>query len=281
MQSHAPAGAAARATTRPDVSPEAIAALVAQGAAALRLPDHDALSLLVGVTHDMRSPLSSMLMLVERLRSGQAGPLTPTQERQLGLLYSATFGLAAMTNDALDFARGTASLASEAPVAFSITDLFRSVCQVVQPIAEERGLLLRCSGPTTDRRIGQPTILHRVLLNLVTNALKYTNTGTVTLSATAVGATSLCFQVDDSGRGMPEAVAAALTTPVGGGPIGGGPIGGGPIGGGPVFSEAFSGSGLGLGICRRLLGDLDSELEIESLRPTGTRVQFTLALPAL
>jgi signal transduction histidine kinase len=136
--------------------------------------------------------------------------------------------------------------------------------------------LLRCSGPTTDRRIGQPTILHRVLLNLVTNALKYTNTGTVTLSATAVGATSLCFQVDDSGRGMPEAVVAALTTPVGGGPIGGG-----PIGGGPVFSEAFSGSGLGLGICRRLLGDLDSELEIESLRPTGTRVQFTLALPAL
>ena len=269
MQSHAPAGAAT--TTRPDVSPEAIAALVAQGAAALRLPDHDALSLLVGVTHDMRSPLSSMLMLVERLRSGQAGPLTRTQERQLGLLYSATFELAVMTNDALDFARGTASLASEAPVAFSITDLFRSVRQVVQPIAEEKGLLLRCSGPTTDRRIGQPTILHRVLLNLVTNALKYTDTGTVTLTATAVGATSLCFQVDDSGRGMPEEVVASLATPGGGG----------PVGGGPVFSEAFSGSGLGLGICRRLLGDLDSALEIESLRPTGTRVQFTLALPAL
>jgi two-component system capsular synthesis sensor histidine kinase RcsC len=279
MQFHAPAESAA---TRPDVSPEAIAALVAQGAAALRLPDqreakvrsadsariadHGALSLLVGVTHDMRSPLSSMLMLVERLRSGQAGPLTPTQERQLGLLYSATFELAAMTNDALDFARGTASSAGEAPLSFSITDLLRSVCQVVQPIAEEKGLLLRCSGPASDRRIGQPTILHRVLLNLVTNALKYTNSGTVTLTATAVGATSVCFQVDDSGRGMPEEVVALLAT---------------PEGGGPFFSGAFSGSGLGLGICRRLLGDLNSNLEIESLQPVGTRVQFTLALPAL
>jgi signal transduction histidine kinase len=199
----APAGTA-EAAAAPDISPEAIAALVAQGAAALRLPDtldaktpgafsarvadHDARSLLVGVTHDMRSPLSSMLVLVERLRSGQAGPLTPAQERQLDLLYSATFGLAAMTNDALDFARGTSSSAIAAPVAFSITDLLRSVRQVVQPIAEEKGLLLRCCGPTIDRRVGQPAVLHRVLLNLITNALKYTSTGTVTVAATAVGA---------------------------------------------------------------------------------------------
>ncbi len=264
-----------------DVSPEAIAALVAQGAAALQLPgvldateagaesrrivDQDALALLVGVTHDMRSPLSSMLVLVERLRSGQAGPLTPAQERQLGLLYSAAFGLASMTNDALDFARGTPSTASAASVSFSVTDVLRSIRQVVQPIAEEKGLLLRCSGPTADRRMGQPAILHRVLLNLVTNALKYTSSGTVTVTATAIGAGSLCFQVDDTGRGMPSEVLASLAT---------------PVWGGPFSSGSFSGSGLGLGMCRRLLGDLGSDLEIESLQPIGTRVQFTLDLPA-
>ena len=82
--------------------------------------------------------------------------------------------------------------------------------------------------------------------------------------------TSLCFQVEDSGRGMPEEVVAALATPGSGGPFFSGPL-----------SGSFSGSGLGLGICRRLLGDLDSNLEIESLQPAGTRVQFTLALPAL
>jgi signal transduction histidine kinase len=283
MQSHAlpePAGTAA-AETAPDFSPETIAALVAQGAAALRLPDaldadhagsdsgriadHDALALLVGVTHDMRSPLSSMLVLVERLLSGQSGPLTAAQERQLGLLYSAAFGLTTITNDALDFARGTSSLAGAAPVSFSISDLLRSVRHVVQPIAEEKGLSLRCCGPTTDRRLGQPAVLHRVLLNLMTNALKYTSTGTVTVTAKAIDATSLCFQVDDSGRGMPDDVVASLAT---------------PVWGGPFSSGAFSGSGLGLGMCRRLLGELGSDLEIEALPPTGTRVQFTLDLPS-
>ncbi len=282
MQSHAlpePAGTAA-AETAPDFSPETIAALVAQGAAALRLPDardadhagpdsariadEDALALLVGVTHDMRSPLSSMLVLVERLLSGQSGPLTSAQERQLGLLYSAAFGLASLTNDALDFARGTSSFAGAPPVSFSISDLFRSVRQVAQPIAEEKGLLLRCCGPTTDRRLGQPAVLHRVLLNLITNALNYTSTGTVTVTATPLDATSLCFRVEDSGRGMPEEVLVSLAM---------------PVWGGPFSSGAFSGSGLGLGMCRRLLGELGSDLEIEALQPAGTRVQFTLDLP--
>ena len=270
----------ARVNVSPDVSPEAIAALVAKGAAALHFPevpwhettpegiriaDHDALALLVGVTHDMRSPLSSMLVLVERLRAGQAGPVTPAQERQLGLLYGAAFGLASMTNDALDFARGTSALLSAAPVSFSIAELLRSVRQVVQPIAEEKGLALRCGGPSTDRRLGQPAVLHRVLLNLITNALKYTSNGAVTLTAIAVSASGICFQVDDSGGGMPSEVVASLSA---------------PVWDGPFSSGAFSGSGLGLGICRGLLGDLGSDLVIESLQPVGTRVQFTIELPA-
>ncbi|MDQ8163545.1 MAG: HAMP domain-containing sensor histidine kinase [Gemmatimonadota bacterium] len=267
--------------TSADVSPESIAALVAQGAASLRLPElpalsptpdaapalgaEDALELLVGVTHDMRSPLSSILVLLERLRTGQAGPVTPAQERQLGLLYSAAFGLAAMSNDALDFARGTARLAAADPVPFSIGDLLRSVRQLVQPIAEEKGLVLRCSGPAGDRRIGQPAVLHRVLVNLVTNALKYTNNGTVTVTAEATGDTAVRFQVDDTGRGMPEAVLASLSL---------------ASWSGPLAEGRFSGAGLGIGICRRLLADLGSSLSADALTPVGTRVQFTLDLPA-
>ena len=264
-----------------DVSPETIAALVAQGTAALHLSDAiglpgtgsggaeisdpDALALLVGVTHDMRSPLSSMLVLVERLRSGQSGPVTPAQERQLGLIYGAAFGLASMTNDALDFAKGSSTLATETCTAFSVSELLRSVRQVVQPIAEEKGLILRCSGPVSDKRVGQPAIVHRVLLNLATNALKYTNNGSVTMTAASVGRSAICFQVDDSGRGMPLDVVASLTA---------------PKWGGPFLSGSFSESGLGLGICRHLLAELGSDLEISNLKPVGTRVQFTLDLPS-
>lgn len=275
MNRHRPAAAAHDAPAALDVGPEAIAALVTIGASALQLPAEtdnrdaapvrlahpEALDLLIGVTHDLRSPLSSMLVLVERLRAGQAGPLTPEQERQLDLLYGATFGLAAITNAALDVAREAAATSGEAPVPFSISTVLRSVQQVVQPIAEEKGLRLRCCAPAGDLRVGHPSVLHRVLLNLVTNALKYTGSGAVTLTAHGVGETAVSFEVVDTGRGMPENVLTSLASPA-------------------RSLTAVSRGGLGLGMCRRLLEDLGSELRIERREPVGTRVQFTIELPA-
>ena len=265
----------------PDVSPEAIAALVARGAAILSEEEEEspdavaavargtrhsvressALEVLIGVTHDMRSPLSSMMVIVEQLRNGSSGPLTRVQERQLGLLYGAIFGLVAMTNDALDFARGGASL--ERKTAFSITDLLRSVVRIVQPIAEERGLFLRMTGPDADTRYGRPNILYRVLLNLVTNALKNTDSGTVTISAVATDIDLVTFYVDDNGRGMPYDVLSkrSLDTPSGCPPNGG--------------REAH---GLGLLLCDRLLAEIESNLEFENLGTGGTRATFGVRL---
>ena len=63
---------------------------------AARLTGNDAQQLIVEMAHDMRSPLGSILILAERLRSGAGGELAPMQERQLGLIYSAAFGLSAL-----------------------------------------------------------------------------------------------------------------------------------------------------------------------------------------
>ncbi|QJR36198.1 sensor histidine kinase [Gemmatimonas groenlandica] len=266
--------------TRPDVSPESIAALVAQGAAALA--DHDpdveqdaadradlqrsdpssALDLLIGVTHDMRSPLSSMMVIVEQLRSGSSGPLTPTQERQLSLLYGATFGLVAMTNDALEFARGGAARGNNTAV-FSIAELLRSVVRLVQPIAEERGLVLRIAGPEADTRHGRADIMYRVLLNLVTNALKNTDNGTVTISAEATDMQKVTFHVDDTGRGIPSEVASRRAF--------------------DSYSSCLADGGgathgLGLLICDRLLGEIGSSLKLEKRRTGGTRATFEVRL---
>jgi signal transduction histidine kinase len=254
-----------------DVSPEAIAALVAEGASALGdvalQPDAspDALPLLVGITHDLRSPLSGMLVLIERLRAGHAGPLTPQQEKQLGLLYSATFGISALVNDVLDVARGSASdAAAKAAMPFSLADVWKSVRVLVQPIAEEKHLLLRWSGTAEDTRIGHPAILHRVLLNLVTNALKYTDTGSVTVSAQAENARVVRFAVRDTGLGMPPSVRAQLTA-----------------------EDAFStdrlpsSGGLGVALCQQMLAPLGSRLELlDPDVPSGTCLSFVLELPA-
>jgi signal transduction histidine kinase len=258
----------------PDVSPEAIAALVAEGARVLVdspaegvAPAHpalpDALALLVGVTHDLRSPLSSMLMLIERLRSGHAGPVTPQQEKQLGLLYSAAFGVVSLTNDALDVARGTSrDVAQAAAVPFSVAEVWKGVRALVHPMAEEKQLVLRWSGPAVDRRVGHPGALHRVLLNLVTNALKFTSTGSVTVSVSDLGSNQLRFVVTDTGHGLPTAVKAQLLRP-------------GQLPSDPLLSSA----GLGIAMCQQLLAAMDSRLEdmSEEGRP-GAALGFVLTL---
>lgn len=241
-----------------DISPAGIASLVAAGVAAIRV-DSTA-ELLLGVTHDMRSPLSAMLILIERLRSGQAGPVTKAQEHQLGLLYGAALGLATMTNNAHELARGAEQRLQRAAAPFSISAVMRAVRDLVQPIAEERGLLLRFSGPAADRRFGNEAVVRRVLLNLTTNALKFTQRGSVSVSASAPTEHQLRFTVEDSGSGMPESALRPWGT---------------------VLDDAPTASGLGLRMCRQLLAELGGELTITPLLPTGTRVEFTLGLPPL
>ena len=260
--------------TAPDVSPEAIAALVAEGARVLvdspaegvaaapqALPD--ALSLLVGITHDLRSPLSSMLMLIERLCSGHAGPVTPQQEKQLVLLYSAAFGVASLTNDALDMARGTAhDVAKAAAVPFSVAEVWKGVRALVHPIAEEKQLVLRWSGPVSDRRVGHPGALHRVLLNLVTNALKFTSNGSVTVSVSDLGDDRLRFEVADTGHGLPAAVKAQL-------------LRAGQLSRDPLVSS----SGLGIAMCQQMLAAMDSRLEdVSEEGRSGAALGFVLTL---
>ena len=236
----------------------------------------NALQLLVEVAHDMRSPLGSIQFLVERMRRGQTGPVSPMQERHLDLVYSAAFGLSALTSDVMELAQGGARLVGAAVVPFSIGEVLRAVRDVVQPIAEEKKLTLRFSGPPGDLRLGHPAALHRVLLNLVTNALKFTNAGSVTVQADAITPTAVRFHVVDTGRGMPASVTARLVPDFG------------------AHRQAasrsqsereadtvFSSAGLGLAICQKLVAAMGSRLTILSAHHGGSQLEFTLDLPAL
>jgi signal transduction histidine kinase len=222
--------------------------------------------LLLGLTHDMHSPLSSILVLVERLRSGQSGPLTPLQERQLGLVYSAAFGLASVANDVLELSRGGTSLVGAEPVPFSLNELFRSVRALVQPIAEDKRLVLRCSAPRDDQFVGHPAAIHRVLLNLVTNALKFTNSGVVRLEAERRDGHTVRFTVEDSGEGLSAELYAQLPAGDGGVSV--------------MARGAFSSAGLGLAHCQQLLTLMGSRLTASPVQPTGTRFEFSLTLAA-
>jgi hypothetical protein len=230
-----------------------------------RLSGPDGLELVVEVAHDLRSPLTSILFLAETLQRGRSGPLTQVQERQLGLIYSAAFGLSTVASDVIELARGGDRLVDLEPIPFSITDIFESVRDIVLPIAEEKGLAVNLSPPDADYRIGHPVALSRVLLNLTTNALKFTNEGFVEVRGTNLGGSRIEFSVRDTGRGIPPQAMASLYEP---------------------FRRrqrqaeyAFSGSGLGLSICRKLVEAMHSTMQVETESGQGTRFYFALELP--
>ena len=158
-----------------------------------RLAGPGGLELLVEVGHDLRSPLASILFLAETLRSGQSGDVNTVQERQLGLIYSAAFGLSAVASDVIAFARGGDRLIDPKAEAFSVLAILRAVHDIVLPMAEEKGLAVLLSPPDADFRVGHPGALNRVLLNLTTNALKFTSSGHVDISVTAPSRSRLAF----------------------------------------------------------------------------------------
>lgn len=230
-----------------------------------RLSGPDGMELVVEVAHDLRSPLTSILFLAETLQRSRSGPINNVQERQLGLIYSAAFGLSSLASDVIELARGGDRLVDLDPLPFSVADILESVRDIVQPIAEEKGLQVRLHMPGDDFRVGHPVALSRVLLNLTTNALKFTSEGYVEVRGDQREGARIEFSVRDTGRGIPPHAMLTLFEP---------------------FRRrqkqgeyAFSGAGLGLSICRKLVEAMHATLKVETFADAGTKFFFELDLP--
>jgi len=233
-----------------------------------RLSGPDGLDLVVGVAHDLRSPLTSILFLAETLGHGRSGAVNDLQQRQLRLIYSAALGLNSLASDVIELARGGDRLIETDPEPFSLAEVLESIHDMVLPIAEEKGLKFHYTLPHSDRRVGRPLALSRVLLNLVTNALKFTDEGLVEIQTRARGLAGVEFSVLDTGHGISPDALTELYQP---------------------FQKRtarrsrsgqhFSGTGLGLAMCRRLVEGMGSELKCESREGKGSRFYFELELP--
>jgi signal transduction histidine kinase len=227
-----------------------------------RLAGPDAFELLVEVAHDLRSPLTSILFLSETLRSGHSGPVNDHQRGQLGLIYSAALGLVSMASDVVDLARNQEGVLDQEPEAFSIRDVLQNVEEMVRPMAQEKQIDLTLSTPQYDRGYGLPIALTRVLLNLTTNGVKFTDSGFVELGAERHGRRQWEFWVRDTGRGIPAERREDLFQPFKKRGAGRG--------------HFFSGSGVGLSIARRLVHAMGSELQLETEPGWGTRFSFRI-----
>ncbi len=232
---------------------------------AVDLAGPSGLELAVEVAHDFRSPLSSILFLADTLREGGSGSVNDLQERQLGLIYAAALSMVSMASDVVDLGQTGRRIADREPSQFSIAEVMESVRGIVEPMADAKGLSLAVRTPQGDVRQGDPEALRRVLLNLATNAVKFTSEGFVELSARSQGPQRVQFSVRDTGPGIREGMQEELYRPFR------------PFQGRSGFH--FSGTGLGLTIARKLVRAMDGELDFETQKNLGTRFYFTIPLP--
>jgi signal transduction histidine kinase len=222
---------------------------------------------LMQLVHDLRSPLGSVVLLSEALpREAIEDPGDP-RRRKLILLHDAGLALTALLSEAVDVPTGDDGLLEGAPAPFSMGEVFQSVADLLGPLAATKGLSLRMVPPARDGRLGQPPALRRVLLNLATDALKYTEEGWVEMSATPHLDQGLLISVRDTGRGLSPSMIEAFGRPLPQPSADEGQRGGRPT--------------LGLRTCRALVRSMGSELEFETWPGLGTRFHFALDLQSL
>lgn len=219
---------------------------------------------LAAMSHELRTPLNSIIGFSRILADGIAGDVNPEQERQLGMVHRAGVHLLAIVNDILDLAKIETGHRDVDAEEFELAELIGWLVDTMQLAAAEKNLELRVELPAqpilmrTDRRS-----IQQILMNLISNAIKFTPSGSVAVQARQVNGGRVSVTVSDTGIGIP-----AEDLP-------------------HVFDEFLQlkradiakseGTGLGLAISRRLAELLGGSLEASSTFGAGT--SFTLEIP--
>jgi len=220
---------------------------------------------IANMSHEVRTPLHSVLSLSEMLLRGVSGPLGDEQRKQVGIIERNGRRLHEMLGDILDFSKIEAGRMSVSPEPVSPASVLAGVREAVLPLGESKRVDVVLDAPPDLGWIeSDPEKLHRILLNLAHNAVKFTLEGSVTLRARARPQGGVDFQVIDTGPGIPASQIGLLFQPFR------------QLDG--STTRAAGGTGLGLSIAKSLAELLGGRISVESTEGRGST--FTVALPA-
>jgi signal transduction histidine kinase/CheY-like chemotaxis protein/HPt (histidine-containing phosphotransfer) domain-containing protein len=224
---------------------------------------------LATMSHEIRTPMNGVLGMMEIL---EHQGLDKEQLKSVSTMRDSAQALLRIIDDLLDFSKIEAGRLELEETAFSLSGLITGALDTFRPQASAKGLLLEAyiAAGSNDALVGDPTRVRQILFNLLSNALKFTNKGSVEVRASTSplgdGSTRVTLAVRDTGIGLSDEQRARLFQP---------------------FAQAdssttrkFGGTGLGLSIVRRLTELMAGTIDIQSAPNTGSTFTVTLTLKA-
>ena len=221
------------------------------------------------VSHDIRSPLNSILFLADALRSRHSGDLNSVQSRQVDVLFMASVTLVKLVNDLIDYSHlnGDAEI-TVADSPFSVESVVDDVQSLIGPLLAYHEVILDVQRTETNPRSGDAQILNRVLLNLLSNAVNaLSEGGTVWLRVWDGPDGTLEVSVTDNGEHADiDRIRNALRLAIGGETV--------------AETQGWT-HGLGLSISARLVAAAGGTLQAEPAEASGTRMRLSLPFGVL